>query len=225
MLTSPRHRDEHGGHQWRWSAVLVLAVTSLAAFWVVTRSPWIGQALEELRPQARTSASVDSSRGAEVAGPSAAGSTGRPMKGVGRPRQLDVPALDLHAPVVPIDLAGHVLTPPDDPALVGWWQDGAGAGSATGAVVLTGHTVHTGGGAMDHLEQISSGDLVVLTVRDATIRYRVDRVEVLSKSALADRAEVLFSQQGPGRLVLVTRENWNGEEYESNVVVSARPVG
>jgi streptomycin 6-kinase len=39
-----------------------------------------------------------------------------------------------------------------------------------------------------------------------------------------ERAEELFSQRVPGRLVLVTCEDWDGREYLSNVVVIAAPV-
>ena len=41
---------------------------------------------------------------------------------------------------------------------------------------------------------------------------------------MADHAERLFSQDVPGRLVLVTCEDWDGERYLSNVVVVAEPA-
>jgi hypothetical protein len=56
------------------------------------------------------------------------------------------------------------------------------------------------------------------------IGYDVRSVVVLGKGELAERAEQLFSQQVPGRLVLITCEDWNGVEYLSNVVVTATPV-
>ena len=55
------------------------------------------------------------------------------------------------------------------------------------------------------------------------IGYSVSRVVVLGKGDLARRAERLFDQGVPGRLVLVTCEDWNGVEYLSNVVVTATP--
>jgi hypothetical protein len=36
--------------------------------------------------------------------------------------------------------------------------------------------------------------------------------------------ERLFSQEAPGRLVLITCEDWDGTAYRSNVVVTAQPV-
>jgi hypothetical protein len=38
-----------------------------------------------------------------------------------------------------------------------------------------------------------------------------------------DDVPQLFSQSGPGRLVLVTCEDWNGEVYLRNRVVVATP--
>ena len=34
----------------------------------------------------------------------------------------------------------------------------------------------------------------------------------------------MFSQDVPGRLVLITCEDWDGSRYLSNVVVTATPV-
>ena len=56
------------------------------------------------------------------------------------------------------------------------------------------------------------------------IRYAVTKVAVYSKGAVADHAERLFSQDVPGRLVLVTCEDWDGQRYLSNVVVLATPT-
>jgi hypothetical protein len=48
-------------------------------------------------------------------------------------------------------------------------------------------------------------------------------VHIYSKGSLAQRAERVFSQDVPGRLVLITCEDWDGERYLSNVVVTAAP--
>lgn len=142
----------------------------------------------------------------------------------GAPRRLVVPALAIDAPVVPIGAPGGVLTPPADPQVLGWWADGARPGAAKGSALVTGHTVHAGGGAMDDLEQLARGDRVWMTTDAGRIGYSVRRVTVLGKGELANRAEDLFDQSVPGRLVLITCEDWNGEEYLSNVVVTAVPV-
>jgi LPXTG-site transpeptidase (sortase) family protein len=142
----------------------------------------------------------------------------------GAPRRLLVPSLGVDAPVVPIEAPGGVLTPPADPQVLGWWAAGAKPGARTGSALVTGHTVHTGGGAMDDLEQLAAGDRVWMRTDRGRIGYDVRSVVVLGKGELAERAEQLFSQEVPGRLVLITCEDWNGVEYLSNVVVTATPV-
>lgn len=77
---------------------------------------------------------------------------------------------------------------------------------------------------MDDLEQLERRDRVVVAVASGAVAYRVHRVEVLSTDALSARSADLFRQRGAPRMVLVTCEDWNGHEYESNVVVTALPV-
>ncbi len=88
---------------------------------------------------------------------------------------------------------------------------------------MTGHTVSTGGGAMDDLEQLESGDRVWMSTDRGRIGYDVRRVVVLGKGELAARAQQVFDQGVRGRLVLITCEDWNGSTYLSNAVVFAEP--
>lgn len=140
------------------------------------------------------------------------------------PSLVVVPALGVRAPVTGIRTEDGALTPPPDPQEVGWWSGGSRPGATTGAAVITGHTVHTGGGAFDDLELLGRGDRVVVGSAADEVAYRVESVEVLSRDELARRSARLFSRSGPGRLVLVTCEDWNGAYYLSNVVVTARPL-
>jgi hypothetical protein len=55
------------------------------------------------------------------------------------------------------------------------------------------------------------------------IRYVVRSVRIYDKGSVAEDASRLFSQRVPGRLVLVTCEDWDGVRYLSNVVVTAAP--
>ncbi|MDN4160376.1 class F sortase [Nocardioides abyssi] len=143
-----------------------------------------------------------------------------------QPVRLKIPSQRLVAPVVPIGmLPGRVLQPPADPDQVGWWDVSARPGARRGQTVVTGHTVHTGGGALSRVPALGKGDRVDVVSRKGTVRYRVSRVRTLSRAALAEQAEALFGQDhGGGRLVLVTCTDWNGSFFESNVVVLARPV-
>ena len=142
----------------------------------------------------------------------------------GAPQRILIPALHVAAPVLPIKAPGGTLVPPSDPQQLGWWAGGARPGAVRGSALVTGHTVHTGGGALDDLETLQRGDKVTVRTDRGRIRYVVQHVAVYSKGSVADHAERLFSQTVPGRLVLVTCEDWNGERYLSNVVVIATPT-
>lgn len=142
----------------------------------------------------------------------------------GAPQVVRIPALGVRAPVVPVHAPGRTLVPPRDPQRLGWWADGAKPGAAEGSALIAGHTVHTGGGALDDLEELDGGDEVVVRTDRGTVRYVVDRVQIYSKGRIADDATRLFSQDAPGRLVLITCEDWDGARYLSNVVVTATPA-
>lgn len=105
--------------------------------------------------------------------------------------------------------------------MVGWWSAGAQPGAKRGSAVITGHTVHTGGGAFDQLDLLRKGDRVIVSTARGALRYRVTGVTTYRKRALAAHATEVFDQDVPGRLVLITCEDWNGTVYLSNVVVIA----
>lgn len=141
----------------------------------------------------------------------------------GEPRRVVVPSLGIDAPVVSIPVVDSVLTPPSDPQTLGWWQDGAAPGDVRGGALITGHTVSVGGGALDDLEHLVDGDVVRVETGAGVIRYDVSDVRIYRKASLARHAATVFSQEAPGRLVLITCEDWDGQQYLSNVVVVARP--
>jgi LPXTG-site transpeptidase (sortase) family protein len=162
---------------------------------------------------------------AYVVGPNvtvAAISTAHPA--TGRPVRVRVPDLDISVPVVDIVLNGDVLVPPADPRVLGWWTSGAEPGALRGTAVVTGHTVSTGGGALDDLHLLARGDRVLVTTGAGRIRYEVTDVVRYSKKALARAADRVFSQAVPGRLVLVTCTDFDGHEYLGNTLVFAVPV-
>jgi LPXTG-site transpeptidase (sortase) family protein len=142
----------------------------------------------------------------------------------GSPQRLVIDALGVDAPVVGIDAPGGVLRPPDDPQVLGWWRAGAVPGAARGSALVTGHTVSSGGGAFDDLETLRGGDRLSVRTATGVIGYEVGSVTIYRKAGLARRAATVFSQEVPGRVVLITCEDWNGTTYESNVVVTAHPT-
>lgn len=145
---------------------------------------------------------------------------------IGTPDRLVIPSVGIDAPVVPIETSSDgVLTPPADVDTAGWWQRSAEPGSRKGQVLVTGHTVHDGDGSMDAMDGMEAGELVRLRSGHKLALYRATAVGVYSRAEVAEQATKLFGQsRGQGRLVLVTCTDWNGEDYESNIIVFADPV-
>ena len=196
---------------WLTAAGLLLAVVGVAAYFLqaptTAAGPGAGRAAQQ--PAASTRSGVEPVRAPWEAG---------------APRRVIVPALGIDVPVVPIRTVGDTLVPPTDPQRLGWWADGARPGAGAGSVLVTGHTVHAGGGALDDLESLGPGDRVTVRTARGAVSYVVERVRVYSKGAVADHADRLFAQDVPPRLVLVTCEDWDGDVYLSNVVVTATPL-
>jgi LPXTG-site transpeptidase (sortase) family protein len=141
-----------------------------------------------------------------------------------RPRRLRIPSLGIDAPVRPIAADGLRLVPPSNPQSVGWWSAGALPGAERGTAILAGHTVSTGGGVFDDLDQIRRRQRVLLLSDGPRLALRVTSVTTYRKTALAKRAAEIFDQTTRGRVALVTCEDWTGSDYQSNVVVIARPT-
>ena len=141
----------------------------------------------------------------------------------GTPLRVVIRGMGSSAPVIPIDAAGGVLTPPGDPNVFGWWSPGAVPGAAHGSALITGHTVHAGEAPMNDLASVPLGSVVLVRTINGVVRYRVTLVRVFRKASLARSAGEVFDQSVPGRLVLITCEDWNGSEYLSNTVVFAVP--
>lgn len=140
-------------------------------------------------------------------------------------RRLVIPTLGVDSQMVSITAPGGTLTPPSDAQQVGWWSAGAEPGAEQGSALVTGHTLSTGSGALQDLETLGIGDEIAVRTVDGSIQYRVSDVEIFSKGALAQQAGELFSQAAPGRLVVITCEDFDGTAYLSNVVVTATPIG
>ncbi|HEY6740242.1 MAG TPA: class F sortase, partial [Actinopolymorphaceae bacterium] len=102
------------------------------------------------------------------------------------PLELRIPSLKISATVVPVGLgADRTLRPPRKPKLVGWWKGSAKPGAERGGTVVAGHTVHTGGGALDRLTRAKPGATLELRTRTARWRYRLDSIRTYRKAGLA----------------------------------------
>jgi LPXTG-site transpeptidase (sortase) family protein len=145
----------------------------------------------------------------------------------GAPMKVALPALKVTAPVVPIAIQEDgSLDPPRDYLEVGWWNASAKPGASQGQTIITGHTLHTGGASMNRLGELQIDDQVDVITKRGTMRYVTTKKVVYSKKELSEKAEELFAQdRGNGRLVLITCTDWDGKDYQSNIVVFARPLG
>jgi LPXTG-site transpeptidase (sortase) family protein len=157
----------------------------------------------------------------------AAGRSYAPLSAPADPTLLVIPEIQLRAPILPIEVDSRgVLTPPGDVHEVGWWKRSAKPGSTRGQTLITGHTVHTGGGVMNRLGDLRPGSLIRIRTARGTVDYEATKVFVYTKAELAQHAQDLFSQKRQhGRLVLVTCTGWTGSEYTSNIIVFADQLG
>lgn len=142
----------------------------------------------------------------------------------GVPLRVTLPAIGVDADVVPITPVGDALVPPDDPQQLGWWSGGVRPGAGQGRAVVTGHTVHSGGGALDDLEQLRPGDQIAVFTEHGQLEYVVRWTRYFTVEQLAERAHRLFRATGQEQLVMATCENWDGSDYDGNVVVVAVPA-
>ncbi|MGW5055151.1 class F sortase [Actinokineospora sp. NPDC004072] len=118
------------------------------------------------------------------------------------------------------------LPVPDDLREATWW--GADLAAAEGATVLAGHVNWQGRtGPFAELWDARVGDPVSVVAPDGQVwDFQVGEVVTLPKDDLPARADELFGQAGPHRLVLVTcGGRWVGgaDGYESNRIVVAFP--
>ena len=163
-----------------------------------------------------------------VVAPASDGPRAAPPAAPAQPVRLRVPSLGVSAEVVPIELGPDaVLEPPEDADTVGWWNGSALPGARTGRVVITGHTLSRGKGALDDLVTLRKGG-ILLSTATGTRRYRVTKRLVVDYATVAERARTLFGQGDDSpdgaRLILVTCTDYNGRVYESNVIIVAEPV-
>jgi hypothetical protein len=143
------------------------------------------------------------------------------------PDRIAIPRLAVEAVVVPMAVgADRSLGVPDDPAVLGWWGDGAQPGGPDGSVVLDGHVdnARSGPGVLFHLQTLVPGDVVTVSGQGRSARYVVAARRQYSKATLPGS---VFDQQVAGRLVLITcggSFDRRSRHYADNVVVFARPA-
>jgi hypothetical protein len=122
---------------------------------------------------------------------------------------------------------GAELPVPENLDEVTWW--GAELSSATGASVFAGHVNWKGatGPFAELWNDRIGGEVTVVDKAGKSWQYKVSQLITLKKNELPQRADELFGQSGPHRIVLVTcGGRWVGGEtgYAENRVVIADPA-
>ncbi len=146
-----------------------------------------------------------------------------------RPTALRLPS-GSHVAVRPAstNAAGQLVVPAHLSA-AGWWDGGARLGDPFGTVVIAAHvdSASEGLGPFAQLLDARSGDRVAVTARGVRQVFKVAAVEVVAKTALADRPD-LFSAAGRLRLVLITCSgpyDPSSGGYQNLTAVTATAVG
>lgn len=221
LATTPLRRWLSNG---RW---LILAGAILAAFAVagllLTPAPVPARGAAADQAAAMPSATGSPSASASVSGSVAPAPLPVAAPG-GIAMSIVVPRLNVDSSVIPISGQSGSLLPPSNPRVIGWWREGPKIGSEAGTVLLTGHTMHLGGGAFDDLGQMSPGDTFVVTSAGVSYTYAVTAVTAYTKGDLAKVARTLFRLDGPPEVLLITCSNWTGTQYLDNVVVTGVPA-
>ncbi|WP_372664585.1 class F sortase [Amycolatopsis kentuckyensis] len=201
-------------------------VTSAPAVVVAgTALPAAGAAAPAARPAtpAPPPPPAPATTSAAPAAPAAQTSTSRPPQ---QPGTVRLPAGGT-ASLVRKDLGpGGELPVPTDLRQATWW--GAELDAAGGASVFAGH-VNWRGATGPFAELWSArigGEVTIVDSAGKTWRYRISQLVTVHKDDLPARADDLFGQSGPHRVVLVTcGGRWVGgsDGYEENRVVVADP--
>ncbi|WP_432847555.1 class F sortase [Amycolatopsis sp. CA-161197] len=122
---------------------------------------------------------------------------------------------------------GNTLPVPSDIGQAAWW--GAALDAVSGASVFAGHVNWKGatGPFAELWTERIGGEVTIVDSAGKTSKYRISQLVTVHKDDLPARADDLFGQAGPHRVVLVTcGGRWVGgaDGYEENRVVIADPV-
>ena len=105
------------------------------------------------------------------------------------PVRIDIPAIGVHARVVPLGLnPDRTMQVPTNLAETGWFRPGPEPGEQ-GAAVIVGHlAARSGPGVFLHLSQLRPGNVITIHVRGgATVRFVARSMIRVSKSRFPTR--------------------------------------
>lgn len=148
------------------------------------------------------------------------------------PRRLEIPVLDVHAPVLPrgLDGQGAIVPPPFAQSdAVGWYEDGVRPG-AVGTALIVGHVdTETRPAVFYRLSTLRPGQRIrVVREDDRVAEFTVEGVQVLPRDHFDAHAAYGPHRAGRAELRLITCGGTYDEAsrtYTADVVVSAYLTG
>ncbi|MBQ1096969.1 class F sortase [Streptomyces sp. b94] len=148
------------------------------------------------------------------------------------PQRLDIPELDIRAPVLTsgLDTKGAIEPPPfDRPGSVGWYADGVTPGAA-GTALMVGHVdTETRPAVFYEVSTLEPGETIRVVREDAGVaEFTVDDVQVLTRDGFDAQQAYGPHSTGRAELRLITcggTFDRATNSYTANVVVSAYLTG
>lgn len=118
---------------------------------------------------------------------------------------------------------------PEDISKVGWYQHGAAPGSNGGSTLFVSHRDGIGPepGAFYKIETLNRGDKVFVYTNNYIVIYLINNNFSIKKSNLSKKSQILFDENGPPKLVMVTcggSFDFKNNEYRKNIIVIATPI-
>ena len=130
--------------------------------------------------------------------------------------------------MLPASTVRGELVVPENVRHVGWWDGSAFVGDPFGNTVVAGHvdSASEGLGYFARLLSLTPGERITVGSGRHRLGYRITSVKTVTKQTLATSGAI-FDQTGPHRLVLITCTGAYvpGRGYDSNLVVTAKPLG
>lgn len=140
------------------------------------------------------------------------------------PATVSIPAIDVDASVIPLDVTDGSLDVPEDFAETGWWQDGPEPGEV-GAAVVVGHVDSFRGPAVFfRLRDLAAGDEITIDrVDGSSATFAVRSIMRVSKDDFP--TEMVYGATTEPWLRLITCDgDFADGSYLGNLIVNAELV-
>jgi sortase (surface protein transpeptidase) len=143
-----------------------------------------------------------------------------------RPTRIEIPAIGVRAPVVPLGIAAdRTLEVPTRFGDTGWWTGGARPGEAGPAIVVGHVDSRTGPAVFYRLRELGAGDAITFLRRDGTrVRFVVRRIAHYPKDRFPTAAVYGATRRATLRLITCSGsfDRASGHYLDNTVVYADR---